>query len=73
MSGTRVGVEATVSISPMQKHTEIRNMNPVMAPRYTESTIALGACLLASLISSVMWAGASSVLTVSCEFQTSRG
>lgn len=59
ISGTRVGVSATVLMFPIQKQTDRRNIKPVMAPIQTLQTIALGACLLASFISSVMCAGAS--------------
>lgn len=55
-----MGVLATASMSPTQKQMAIRKMKPVIAPIYTESTMARGASLEASLSSSVMWEGASS-------------
>ncbi len=52
MSGTPVVDAAVEDISPMQKQTEIRKMNPVIAPIYTDMTMAFGASLEAFLISS---------------------
>lgn len=43
----------------MQKKAETRKMKPVIAPRYTDMMMALGASLLAFFISSVMCAGVS--------------
>ena len=59
MRGTPVVDPAVLSISPMQKHIEMRKMKPVKAPMYTDMTIAFGASFDAFLISSVIWAGAS--------------
>lgn len=54
MRGTPVDEEAVSSMLPMQKQREMRKMKPVMKPRKTDMTMARGACLRASLISSVM-------------------
>ena len=56
MRGTPVVDSAVLVISPMQKEIEIKNMNPVRAPIYTDMTIAFGASLDAFFISSVMCA-----------------
>ena len=60
MSGTPVVDAAVEVISPMQKQTEIRKMNPVIAPIYTDITMAFGASRDAFLISSA------STLSVIC-------
>jgi hypothetical protein len=57
--GTPVGELAASLMSPMQKQTATRNINPVIAPIHTAQIMALGASFRASFISSVMWAVAS--------------